>query len=135
MSNKRFIILGALVIMAACTYTTTRVKPPVFAESTDSLAARLNELVTCRHFHVDGREVTTNGKKQTELELDVMNGKDIPDGDAMVSLARKLGSEVKKALKDTGEYEQYKILFMKVKETNALTERTWKGKVFKSAEL
>jgi hypothetical protein len=84
---------------------------------------------------VDGREVTTNGKKKTELEIDVINGKDIPEGEAMIALAKKLGSEVKKALKDTGEYGQYKILFMKVNQTKLSTERSWTGKVFQSAEL
>jgi hypothetical protein len=92
-------------------------------------------MLCVQHFHVDGREVTTNGKKQTQLEVDVINGKDIPKGDAMGMLARKVGSEVKNALLDTGEYEEYKILFIKVKESNASTERTWIGKVFKSAEL
>jgi hypothetical protein len=134
MTNRLF-ILGAAFAAAACTTTITRVKEPVFAESTDSLAVRLNQYVSCQHIHVDGKEVTTNGKKKTELEVDLINGKNIPEGDAMVALARQVGSEVKKALKDTAEYEEYKILFMKVKETNGLTERTWNGKVFKSAEL
>jgi hypothetical protein len=133
--NKVFIILGWMLVAAACTTTVTRRKQPVFAESVDSLAARLNQLVTCQHFNADGSEVTTNGKKKTELELDVINGKDIPEGDLKMALARKLGVELKKALKDTGEYDEYKILFMKVKVSGGLTSRSWEGKVFKSSEL
>jgi hypothetical protein len=137
MTNRVFAIFGLLAMVAACTFTTSRSKPPVFAGSTDTLAARLNVLVTCKKFSVDGTEITSNGKPSSMLEIDVINGKNIPDGtgDPMVALAKSIGSEVKKALKDTGEYDEYKVLFVTLTETSTTTRREYKGKTFKSAEL
>ena len=133
--NKVFIILAGIFAATACTSTITRGKPPVFTEPMDSLGSRLGQFVTCQHFSVKGREVTTDGKKKTELELDVINGQDIPEGDSMVALSWRLGFETKRALKDTGEYDEYKVLFFKVKESGGLTTRSYKGRIFKSSDL
>ena len=92
-------------------------------------------LVRCEHFNLDGSEVTTNGKKQTQLQVDVINGENIPADDSWQVLARSVALEVKKALKDTGEYEQYNIRFVKEKEAGGLTTRSWSAKVFPTADL
>jgi hypothetical protein len=70
------------------------------------------------------------------LEIDIINGKDIPNGDdQMVALGKLIASSVKHALLDTGEYDSYKVLFMTVTENAGSTQRTWKGKIFSSNEL
>jgi hypothetical protein len=127
--------LGAALLTPACTFTVNREKPPVFPGPIDSLQARLNQLVVCEHFNLDGKEMTTNGKKKSQLEVDVINGKNIPTGDSMIALAKVIGLEVKKALKDTGEYEHYNVRFVAVKVDGSMTTRTWVSKEFTSAEL
>lgn len=127
--------LSAALLTAACTFTVNREKPPVLAEPTDSLQAGLNQLVVCEHFNLDGKEATTNGKKKSQLVIDVINGKNIPNGDSMTALAKAIGLEVKKALKDTGEYDRYNVRFVAVKVDGSLTTRNWISKEFTSAEL
>lgn len=129
------VILGLLTLTAGCTFTTTMEKRPLFAGTSDSLQAHLNQLVKCEKFSLIGTEKTTNGKKKDGLEIDVINGTDVPEGDKMIGLARSIGLEVKNALKDTAEYDQYQILFVKVKVNGATTSRSWIGKEFKSADL
>lgn len=135
MTNRLFTILGLLALATGCTFTTTREKPPVFSGSTDSLGARLNQLVKCEHFNVDGQEKTTNGKKVSYLQVDVINGVNIPQGESMIALARSIGQEVRNALKDTGQYDRYSVRFVMVKVDGGLTSRSWTAKEFESAEL
>src|SRR5580658_6336719 len=116
--------LGAALLTAACTFTVNREKPPVLAGPTDSLQVGLNQLVVCEHFNLNGKEATTNGKKKSQLVVDVINGKNIPDRkDSMIALAKAIGLEVKKALKDTGEYDHYTVRFMTVKVDGGMTTR------------
>jgi hypothetical protein len=65
------------------------------AESIDSLRAQMRQLVPCEHFDVDGSETTTNGKKQTELKIDVINWQELPRGDSVWVLGRALASTLK----------------------------------------
>ena len=135
MTYKPFAILALLVTAAACTITTTRSKLPVFAGPTDSLRERLNMLVACEKFSVDGQEVTTNGKKKSTLEIDVVNGKNVPDDDkTMQALAREIGSDVKEALKDMGEYDEYKVVFERVTVNGSLTNTQSRSVTFQSAK-
>ena len=130
------ICLTLLLMFFACTTTVTRTKNPVFAAPIDSLQARLNGLVVCEHFNLDGQEVSTDGQRSTQIEIDVLNGKGIPEQpDSMNILAHSLAIAVKEALKDKSEYDKYTVLFMKVESSSSVTTRSWKGKTFKSAEL
>jgi hypothetical protein len=130
------ICVPLLFLLLACTTTITRTKNPVFAAPIDSLQARLNGLMIFKHINLDGKEVTTNGKRSTQLEIDVLGGKDVPeDNGRMKTLAHSLAVEVKEALKDKNEYDNYTVLFVKVDSSSSVTTRSWKGDTFKSAEL
>jgi len=135
-SIKATICLMLLFLLFACTTTVTRTKNPVFAAPVDSLQIRLNELVVCEHINLDGQEVVTNGKRSAQIEIDVLNGKDIPeDQDHIKILAHSVAVAVKEALKDKNEYDSYTVLFVKETPSSSVTTRTWKGKTFKSQEL
>jgi hypothetical protein len=41
----------------------------------------------------------------------------------------------KKSLKDQNQYNTYKVLFVKKQTDGGMTQRSWRGKVFKSGEL
>jgi len=134
--RKALAFLLPVLLLISCTYTVTKIKEPEFAGPVDSLQAGLNALVACQHFHLDGKEVTTNGVPLSQLEIDVINGKDIPETDsAMKTLAHSIASEVKKFLKDKKAYDTYPVLFVKLQESSTETKRSWKGWTFKSAEL
>ena len=127
--------LMAVTLAAGCTITTTNKTTPVFDEGTDKLQASLNKLVTFEDVNIDGSEVT-NGKAGAELEIDVINGQNIPaDKNKMNDMARQIAIVVKDALDDKDQFESYKVLFVTKKITKGLTEKTWRGKVFKLGEL
>lgn len=85
---------------------------------------------------MDGKEISTNGKTNAELEIDIVNGRDIPTGESeMTSLAKTIASDLKNSLKDRAEYNTYKVLFVTRYRDGGVTRKNWKGQVFKSGEL
>ena len=119
-----------------CTMTTTKTKNPVFSKSTENLQVDLNKLVSCEDVNLNGKEITTNGKINTELEIDITNGKNLPtDENQMDALGKQIAAEIKETLQDKTEYQTYKVLFITKTESAGVTSRTWKGKIFKSEEL
>lgn len=126
----------ATMLLASCTTTTTKTKNPTFNKSTDSLQMELNKLVSCQGIDLDGKEITTNGKVSSELEIDITNGQNIPsDENQMNNLGKQIAVVIKGALQDKNEYDTYKVLFITKKENGSVTQRTWEGKIFKSQEL
>ncbi|MEO7047635.1 MAG: hypothetical protein ABI091_20215 [Ferruginibacter sp.] len=122
--------------MVSCTMTSTKTKNPVFSKSTDSLQADLNRIVSCERINLDGKEISNNGRLSSVLEIDITNGQNTPTSESqMEELEKQIALLVKQALKDKDEYNSYKVLFVTTKEDADLTQRTWKGKVFKSEEL
>ena len=61
--------------IAGCTMTTTKTKVPVFSVTTEQLQRDLNQLVSCENINLDGKETTAAGQVNSELEVDVINGK------------------------------------------------------------
>lgn len=124
------------MLITSCTVTTTKIKDPVFSESMDSIQTNLNKLITCQNINLNGKEITTNGKTRAELEIDVNNGQNVPAGEIqMDALGKSIAQNIKKALKDQNEYNQYTVLFVTKENSGAITKSTWKGKAFKSEEL
>ena len=128
--------LATSTLFVSCTTTITKLKSPEFTVAADTLQAHLNNMVACENFNLDGREVTTSGKIATELEIDVMNGKNVPADDGrMKDLGKAIASYLKNSLKDPKEYDNYKVLFITKVTKGALTERNWTGAFFKLEEL
>jgi hypothetical protein len=137
-SNKTSLACSLLFAAAltACTTTIKKRKDPVFAVPTDSLVAGLNSIVTCQHFNLDGEDISVNGKDSSELEIDVINGKDIPnDNDSMKVLGQPIAALLKNALKDKGEYDRFSVYFVKVDSGSVVTKRSWVGHKYPAASL
>jgi hypothetical protein len=136
---KKFILAISVMLallMQACTFTSTTEKRPVFNIAADSVAAALNHLALCENFNVNGFEVTTNGQKQTIMEIDVINGKNIPvDDAAMNALAKKIALQVKEFLADRNAYSSYRVSFIQQKESNGFTKSESHNMVFTNEEL
>jgi hypothetical protein len=135
--NKAVCIYLFLVMaIVACTTTVTKTKNPVFLLEMDSIQTDLAKIVTCENINLDGEEVNTNGRVTTALEVDILNGKNIPGNDSeMKALGKSIASDLKRALKDKNEYDTYKVLFITKETTGDVTRRNWIGSVFKSEEL
>jgi hypothetical protein len=53
----------------------------------------------------------------------------------MISLGKLIASDLKKSLKNPNQYNTYKVLFVKKQTDGGVTQRTWRGNVFKAGEL
>jgi hypothetical protein len=128
-----FILLS---VLPGCTFTTTVIKQPVFSISTDSVGIQLNRLVRCENFNLNGAEITTNGKKETILEIDVINGNNIPDEEeAMNALGKQIALQVKEDMADKNAYNSYKVLFVTQTTHGITTKSIERGRIFKNEEL
>jgi hypothetical protein len=124
-----------LLLLVSCTTTITKVKQPVFRSPTDSLGGDLNKLVSCQHININGKDIVTNGVDSTVLEIDIINGQNIPEDNSMIPLADSIASTVKHALQNQSEYAHYAVLFVKLEESANMTKRSWRGRVFSAKEL
>src|SRR5437762_3423121 len=107
-------IFCAATSITSCTLTTTKTKNPVFNVTTDQVQNDLNKLVSCESINLDGREINKNGKANSELEIDIINGQNIPgDESQMISLGKLIASDIKRSLKDQKQYNTYNVLFVK----------------------
>jgi hypothetical protein len=130
------ITLFLTAVSPGCTFTTTIVKPPEFSMNSDSLRMQLNKLVQCEDFSLNGAEITTNGIKETTLEIDVINGKNIPSEDEpMNALGKQIALQLKEDMANSNAYNNYKVLFVTQTINGMITKRMERGKVFKNEEL
>jgi hypothetical protein len=118
----------AATLIASCTMTSTKTKNPTFGKSTASLEADLNKIVSCEGINLQGKEITTNGKITSEVEIDITNGRNIPTDENQMNDLGKQIAVVISALQDKNEYGTYKVLFITKKSAGSVTQRNWIGK-------
>ena len=141
MKSIRFISVLLLfsftfLLLRSCTTTITRPKNPEFNTEISILQQDLNNLVTCENFNFRGTETNTNGKINSELEISIKNGKNIPEVDSLLkALGKSIASHVKQALKDQNAYDEYTVLFVKQETSGVVNKSFSKGHIFKSVEL
>ena len=132
-------LIGCLFLLASfssCTFTVTKPKPPEYAVNTDSLGKALDSLVSAVHINVNGKEIKKGDQTSSELDIEVINGRNIPDNDEKLrELGRTIGARFKNALKDPNQFDRYSVLFVILSTEKGVPSRTWKGNIFKSGEL
>ena len=132
----RYSAFGLVLLFAACTTTITRTKNPEFGISLDSLGGQINGLVTSQHVNLDGKQITTNGKDSSVLEVDIINGRGIPADDShMKTLGRSIAADVHNALKDKNQFKAFVVLFVKVDTGSAVTKKSWEGFTYPTSQF
>jgi len=102
-------------LIVNCTFTTKRQKLPQFRFGIDTVGHSIDSFVACQHININGVENSTAGKVESELEVDIINGVNIPKDDPhKKALGRMIASRVKSDLR---------------------ADRQWTGFIFKSDEL
>lgn len=129
-------LLACLVIMAtSCSITTTKIKDPVFNDN-NKAEKELISFVHAEHMNLNGKEITTNKRTVSELEIGVINGSDIPvNAEERKALEKSIAKCIKRNLKDLNEFDTYKVLFVTSVESGGVTTRNSTGDVFNSTEL
>jgi hypothetical protein len=132
--NKAGILLF-FIFVSSCTFTTTKTNNPGFINII-LLEKKLDSLISCENFNINGREITTNKKSTSEIEISTINCRDVSrNSDQMVDLAKTIASEIKKNLTDPNQYDTYKVLFITKKTNGVLTKTNSKSYVFNSKDL
>jgi hypothetical protein len=125
-------VLFLFFVFFACTTTIRKVKDPVFAVPLDSVAQGLYRHVVSQHVNFNGLEVTTNGKVSDLLEIQIFNGRQLPEADSQLeTLGRVISVGVRAALRDTGEYDTYRVVFVKVDSGRVVTKKSWRAFIYK----
>jgi hypothetical protein len=123
------------VILLSCTMTNTKTKDPVFADMS-KVQYELTNLIKAENINLSGKEITTNKKTTSELEVSITNGIRIPTNDtARKALGKSIARSIKRNLKNPNEYDKYTVLFVTKVETAAGTKRDWVGDGYSSTEL
>lgn len=133
--TKLTCIICLVILATSCTLTTTKRKDPVFNDM-GKVEKELTSLVTSENINLNGKEISTNKKATSELEVSITNGQNIPNSDDEIkSLGKSIATTIKKNLKDPNEFDTYKVLFITKVESGGASKRTWVGNVFSLSEL
>jgi hypothetical protein len=133
-TNSLLLVFFAIVL-AGCTVTTTKTKDPVFTDM-NKFQQELSGVVTAEDVNFSGKEVTTNKKASSELEVSITNGQNIPTNeDERRALAKSIARIIKRNLKDQNEFSIYMVLFVIKVESGGVAKRNWIGNIFTSKEL
>ena len=129
------LVLISLVLIS-CTFTTTKSKDPVFVSSTDSVAAKIRELILTRNVNVHGTETTTNGKTSSELTIRLINPLNEPNNESQrYQLGKEIAVIIKQAIKNPADYSVYTVLFVKEESNGAVTKSSYRGQKYKLQDL
>lgn len=128
-----FVCFAAM--LASCAMTTTKTKDPVFTDM-GRVQNELVSIVKAENINLTGKEITTNKKTTSELEIAITNGANIPIADGeRKALGKSIATSIKHNLKDPNEFDKYTVLFVTKVESGSVTKRNWVGNVFESTEL
>ena len=111
------IIIGFIISLTFCT-NVTKNKPlneiPSFKISPDSIQRTFNSMISAEHVNVCGHEKISVSSKKIVLEIDILNGNNIPsDNNDRKALSKKIASFIKYALQNQNAYDEYLIKYMK----------------------
>jgi len=130
-----FIAIIAFLYLCGCTFTQTYTvqlsnKPHPALDS-------LNKKYGFEQVELTGKKTSEEGDSTyTELTIKCINGKNIPsDDDEMKALAKQIASQVKHALNNPNEFENYRVLFDAKEESLLSTSENSNEEDFQSTEL
>jgi len=134
--RKGICFLFFFTVLSSCTFTTKESKAPIFTVSMDSVATELENYVISERINLDGQIVTTNKTSTTQIEISVINSKNISKKDSELgNLGFKIASTVKKYLVDKNSYDTYVVVFVTEVVKGIKIERDWIKYEFKKEVL
>lgn len=123
-------ITFALLIfpITACHYTKTYTKSPTFRASTDSLGESIMKLVACQKINLDGKEINTDGRDRTALNIEILNPGDVSSNtDSLHTLGKEIAVVIKDGLTDPKSFEVLNVIFINQKTTGGMSISSNRG--------
>jgi hypothetical protein len=98
--------------------------------------SKLSRVVRFEHINLSGKEITSQSKTNSELEIDVINPANTPvDESGTIVICKELASVIKQTLLDKHEFDDYLVLLVNQKTNGNEVTGDWKGHKFKSEDL
>jgi len=124
------------ILFIGCTFTTTKTIEPKFRDGIESMQPRLEALLTCEHINVTGIQITVDGKTDRKLEISILNPVDLPqNNNDLKKLARSVAREFKNQLVNRGEFNIFKIFFIKQTGNEKIKSNSYKEVTLEYDEL
>jgi len=129
-----------VLLLTQCKYTTTSQKQAILNIPSDSLSYQLGRIIVCKHIDITGKDIKAGGQISTELDISMINSKDLPsDRNNQNELAKKIATIIKNALQNKNDFDSYKVFFItETKSENAMGTITKKNYIsfdFKKVEI
>ena len=131
--SKFYLVLIFSILVASCTYT--KPKNPIFNDI-DKFKYNFGNLIKAEKVNINGKEITKGKVSTSELEINIINGKNLPTTeDERKSLSKSLAKAVKNYLKDSNQFETYQVKYGKKSEGAGVSIERYISDSFKSSEL
>ncbi|HEY0356449.1 MAG TPA: hypothetical protein VGC29_09605 [Flavisolibacter sp.] len=125
----------SIALLTGCTFTTTKPKDPVFKDAT-AVKKELVYLVDAEAINLNGKEVTSNKETKTEVEINIINGRNIPHNDEEKRvLGKSIAYSVKRNLQNPADFQTYIVRFTTENKNGPVTNSSWKSMAFDGSEL
>jgi len=134
LSEYLAVLICFIMLLTGCTFTTTKIKDPVINDM-NQLQKELVSLVIAENINLAGKEITKNNRATSELEISITNGQNIPKSDdERYFLGKLIAKMVKTHLRDSSQFDFYKVLFVS-KGEDGVTKHNWTDYKFNAQEL
>jgi hypothetical protein len=108
---KRFLYFLLVFSLTGCVTSVTKTKNPVFNSMVDSLQIKLSRVVRFEHINLSGKEITSQSKTNSELEIDVINPANTPvDESGTIVICKELASQASPTNETTPDIRESAII-------------------------
>src|SRR6476660_449564 len=138
-SSKHFsnlLLIFTLILLSSCIQTITEPEDPIFKEKIDYKMNDVRQQLQCSGIGLVGKRISENGVITKVMEIQILNGKAIPEEkEKMDSIAKSVAQVVKSALTDQNQYMIYQVKFIQKNQSGAVTKQTWQEVSFSNKNL
>ncbi|RZK24823.1 MAG: hypothetical protein EOO43_07110 [Flavobacterium sp.] len=118
------------VVTSACTNPYFK---PAFKVAIDTINSDIQNIVKTQDISIEGHKTPLDDKVITSLSIQLINAQDINvSTDSLVKIQRKVAKKVKGRLKDSLQYDEYWMIFIK---RDSLSEGGYFPNKIKATEL
>lgn len=127
--NVHLLLIWATVILAC----TNPYCEPIFKVGIDTINSDIQEVVKTHDISIEGHKAPLDDKVITSLSIQLINAQDIDvSTDSLIKIQRMVAKKVKSRLKDSLQYDEYWMIFIK---KDSLSEGGYFPNRFKATEL
>lgn len=118
----------SLALFFSCSFTKIKTIEPVYTLTLDSISREINSIIITPEAGLTGKEIRTNGQTTTELTINLINSKRLPESDnEQKKIGENIAILIKNTLKDPNSFTDYKVFFTKRLVDGNMTKSSFVG--------